>query len=622
MRCSVPRCNQRAKTSSRAVSFHSFPAVSNPIRQKWIDVISVANRNFKVSRSSYVCSEHFEECYFANDVINSGHGRRRLKANAIPTLFAWDAEVFTPHQNWDSPQSNGEIPSDISMPMCLEQENGSGSTSILAADEQVLNMDVMAMLSNKCSANESTTAYSEQGNFSGSTSMGIADEQEKKYIISATALESSCEIQIQLGVSDRNNELCDDYPPELTEMQSNDKDNLVKTCHNLTEEVINLQLKCMQLEKSVRDLTKENKQLKSSLSTRNRLFNSKAAQLAKEEIRRNYLKKQINRLTPSLDKMKMNDDDVKFYTGIPNYDRVIALYEYINPGDDCEHLMFWNSNTKKTGNKKSAGRPLKLKPKEQFLLVLMRLRLGLFEKDLADRFGISISLVSKITITWINAMYVKLGRLNIWPSREHIDATMPEKFKKDYPTTRVIIDATEIKVEKPNSLILQSGTYSTYKSGNTLKALIGIDPTGLVTFVSSLYTGCISDKEITRRSGLLDLQFNPTDSIMADKGFLIKDMLEEKGIALNIPPFLSDKGQFTEAEVEETQRIASLRIHIERRIQRIRTYHIFDRPIPISLCPVANQLWTVCALLTNLQTPIIGKAEDDLDEIEPVIFLP
>ena len=47
--------------------------------------------------------------------------------------------------------------------------------------------------------------------------------------------------------------------------------------------------------------------------------------------------------------------------------------------------------------------------------------------------------------------------------------------------------------------------FSSYKNHNTFKALVGISPDGAMTFVSSLYPGCISDKELTRKSGILDL---------------------------------------------------------------------------------------------------------------------
>ncbi|XP_033739285.1 THAP domain-containing protein 3-like [Pecten maximus] len=50
----------------------------------------------------------------------------------------------------------------------------------------------------------------------------------------------------------------------------------------------------------------------------------------------------------------------------------------------------------------------------------------------------------------------------------------------------------------------------------------------------------ISDKEITRVSGLLDL-LDVGDEVMADKGFLIQDLLQKVGVKLVIPPFLGLK---------------------------------------------------------------------------------
>ena len=90
---------------------------------------------------------------------------------------------------------------------------------------------------------------------------------------------------------------------------------------------------------------------------------------------------------------------------------------------------------------------------------------------------------------------------------------LPQEFRVLYPNTRVVIDCTEIRGQVRSSLLLQSQMYSSYKSGKTLKSLIGT-----VSFVSALYTGSISDKEITRCCGILDL-LEPDDSVMADKGF-------------------------------------------------------------------------------------------------------
>ena len=51
-------------------------------------------------------------------------------------------------------------------------------------------------------------------------------------------------------------------------------------------------------------------------------------------------------------------------------------------------------------------------------------------------------------------MYLRLGQINIWPSKTAIDKTMPEDFKKKYSSTRVIIDCTEVRCQMPSSLQL------------------------------------------------------------------------------------------------------------------------------------------------------------------------
>ena len=68
-----------------------------------------------------------------------------------------------------------------------------------------------------------------------------------------------------------------------------------------------------------------------------------------------------------------------------------------------------------------------------------------------------------------------------------------------YPYSRVIVDVTEIFVEQPAVTELQQLTFSKYKNHNTFKYLIGISPSGAVTFISDLYPGCISDKELIKK---------------------------------------------------------------------------------------------------------------------------
>ena len=97
---------------------------------------------------------------------------------------------------------------------------------------------------------------------------------------------------------------------------------------------------------------------------------------------------------------------------------------------------------------------------------------------------------------------------------------------------------------------------------------------------------------------------------MADRGFTVKEYTDSLNIKLVIPSFLKGREQLSEEEVIVTQQIASERIHVERMIQRLKTYHIFDRVIPLNMMGSLIQIITVCALLSNFQDPIIAPQKD------------
>lgn len=169
-------------------------------------------------------------------------------------------------------------------------------------------------------------------------------------------------------------------------------------------------------------------------------------------------------------------------------------------------------------------------------MVLASLRCSLLEGDLARRVGISPSHVSRICITWHDFLHTRFRSHPIWPTRTVVNETMPQGFKDSYPQTRVIIDCTKLIIEMASSLRSQSKAYSNYKYHNTAKELVGIVPSGMITFVSDLYSGRTSDKKATKHCGILSL-LEEGDSIMVDMGFDIEDVLPKK-VSLNIPPFL------------------------------------------------------------------------------------
>ena len=133
--------------------------------------------------------------------------------------------------------------------------------------------------------------------------------------------------------------------------------------------------------------------------------------------------------------------------------------------------------------------------------------------------------------------------------------------------------------------------------------MIAVAPNGAATFVSDLYEGSISDKDIFARCGILDY-INPGDLIIADRGFTVQDLLNQRQADLNIPAFLKGRSRLTPKEELLTRKIARARIHVERFNERLKKFRLISGRIPLSLSHIANQAVFVSACLVNFQKPL------------------
>ena len=121
-------------------------------------------------------------------------------------------------------------------------------------------------------------------------------------------------------------------------------------------------------------------------------------------------------------------------------------------------------------------------------------------KDLEFRFKVSASSISRIFGKWIGVTAALMKSLVFLATLDVLKCNVSSCFEQ-FSDTRIILDCTEIFIQTPSYLEIQSQTYSNNKSHNTFKALIGISTTGAVVLVSKLSGGSASDVEITRNSG-------------------------------------------------------------------------------------------------------------------------
>ena len=292
---------------------------------------------------------------------------------------------------------------------------------------------------------------------------------------------------------------------------------------------------------------------------------------------------------------KASNEKVKFYTGLPNFLMLMHVFKLVSP-----HIKKTTTNA--------------LPQFQEFLLVLVRLKLNLPLQDLAFRFNIHVSTVSRIFDRWIYVLDSRLKFLIRWPEREELQETMPMVFQRNFgKKVAVIIDCFEVFVERPSSLIARAMTWSNYKHHNTVKFLIGITPQGVISFISKAWGGRVSDKHLTEQSGLLK-KLLPGDIVLADRGFDIADSVGFYQARLHIPAFTKGKRQLSAAEVEQTRKIANVRIHVERVIGLVRRkYTILQCILPIqtitarpgdTLAPI-DKIANVCCALTNLSESIV-----------------
>ena len=209
---------------------------------------------------------------------------------------------------------------------------------------------------------------------------------------------------------------------------------------------------------SYNDLQNEMEKIKQTIEE----ITSKLADSLKDE---EMLRDKVSCLEKKLEtdslihRIRNNDKMTQYFTGLKSWELFEIIFQLLLPG-----ITYFSALTKKS-----------LPYIEQFLLVLMRLRLNLGLQDLAYRFRVTMATVSNYISKWIDIMYFRLARnFMVWPDNVANELSMPNYFRRRFPKCKVIIDCFEVPIERYKNLLARSSTYSYYKGKNTIKYMIGI----------------------------------------------------------------------------------------------------------------------------------------------------
>ncbi|CAN7944911.1 unnamed protein product [Ixodes pacificus] len=112
----------------------------------------------------------------------------------------------------------------------------------------------------------------------------------------------------------------------------------------------------------------------------------------------------------TLTDVQQDSERLAFYTGFESLKKFLAFVKFVQKGYDSYKQR-----------QASQGRPLNLSMEDQLLLVLSRLRVGLLEQDLAYRFGVHVSTVSRVWTFWVGFLADHLAQVSYWPSRQVVN---------------------------------------------------------------------------------------------------------------------------------------------------------------------------------------------------------
>uniref|UniRef100_A0A146LP44 DDE Tnp4 domain-containing protein n=1 Tax=Lygus hesperus TaxID=30085 RepID=A0A146LP44_LYGHE len=333
-------------------------------------------------------------------------------------------------------------------------------------------------------------------------------------------------------------------------------------------------------------------------------------------------------------RLELNEEMCIFYTGFDKSQmRVLMDFVAVNK------IKYFNSSHANslgdTGMSETEEHTRTYTRRQEIIMLLMTLRVGLRVPDIAYQFDLTTTFVMDTVVTWIRILYIKFDSLRrtMFASREIIHENLPARFRI-MENIRVIIDCVEIQCGTPkseaeeqcDSEILYNFEEDFHHTN--YKVLIGCSPNGAVTFVSEAMEASMSDKDILACSGLINF-LEDGDLVLTDGGFCKdsfdesdeasrSDTTEDCGRSKNrIPAFLKDGDCLLPFQAKGTADVRAHRIFPQSIDKRLRDFGIFQFPVPSCMSLLLSQIVFICCCLLNFYEPLeCGSKYDNSSKME------
>lgn len=292
-------------------------------------------------------------------------------------------------------------------------------------------------------------------------------------------------------------------------------------------------------------------------------------------------------------KIIKNDSALNVWTGIPTFEKLKII-------TDCVETSYTRLNY-------TLLKLPELSIQQQVTLCFIKLKSNLSFACISSLFKVSAGACSRAFTNVIPLIRVALQSVVYFPSVEEIHANLPSCLKNDISIVRGVLDCIEINIEIPKCTRCRKSTYSGSIQSDTTKFLYCITPGGLISYVSKGYSGNSSDKFMFNNENIIN-QFDSGDTIIVERGFLIEEETKAKGIKLIRPtPFQSNQLHFNDANVITNTKVAVLKLHVERAIEKMNMFKIMTTTVEYHLLPHIDDIVFIIASIVNLSCPLLKQ---------------
>lgn len=217
-------------------------------------------------------------------------------------------------------------------------------------------------------------------------------------------------------------------------------------------------------------------------------------------------------------------------------------------------------------------------------------------------FNISQELVSTVIKDCLKAFNAVLQKKKLLPCQNGEDfkafiSHLKERFADNrFVTTQdILMDATEMEVQRPKDEGEQEDNYSGKKQYHTVKKLILSLFCGSIVLASYQEAGRVADKKM---ADLQQITFPKNTYLWTDLGFI---GYQNEDIQLVIPHKTPKNGELTDEQKKDNQIIASYRIRNEHAIGGMKRCRIMKDSIRLHDAQKRDMVFSSCAGLHNLR---------------------